>query len=375
MAGLQYVDIPGYAAIIFRRTYADLTKAGALIDRSLKWLGGSSARWISQQHKWVFPSSATLEFGNLEREQDKFRYQSAEFQYIGFDELTQFEESQYRYLFSRLRRLEGVNIPLRMRSASNPGNIGHDWVKRRFMIEGHLHGRIFIPARLDDNPSLDKNKYIESLNELDPITRRQYLLGDWTARHGGSIFLREWFKDKICGAPPHDVRVVRYWDLAATKPKDGRDPDWTVGVKMGAKDGFFYVMDVQRFRGSPSTVEDRVRLTAKLDGVKTRVYMEQEPGSSGVSLIDYYHRKILSGYIFYGVKTTGSKSERAAPFSSACEGGLVSLVDGSWIGSFLDELEAFPVGSHDDQVDASSGAFEQLTRHGNIEVGRGTLSW
>jgi predicted phage terminase large subunit-like protein len=243
------------------------------------------------------------------------------------------------------------------------------------MIEGHLHGRIFIPAKLDDNPSLDKNKYIESLNELDPITRRQYLLGDWTARHGGSIFLREWFKDKICGAPPHDVRVVRYWDLAATKPKDGRDPDWTVGVKMGAKDGFFYVMDVQRFRGSPSTVEDRVRLTAKLDGVKTRVYMEQEPGSSGVSLIDYYHRKILSGYIFYGVKTTGSKSERAAPFSSACEGGLVSLVDGSWIGSFLDELEAFPVGSHDDQVDAASGAFEQLTRHGNIEVGRGTLSW
>lgn len=360
MAALQYVEIPRYAAIIFRRTYADLTKAGALIDRSLDWLGGTSAQWRAQEHKWIFPSGATIEFGNLEREQDKFRYQSAEFQYIGFDELTQFEESQYRYLFSRLRRLEGSNIPLRMRSASNPGNIGHDWVKRRFMLEGLQNGRIFIPALLDDNPSLDKQEYVKSLNQLDPITRRQYLLGDWTAKHGGSIFQREWFTDNIVNIAPHKIRCVRYWDLAATKPRQGTDPDWTVGVKMGKHKDITYVTDVQRFRGSPAIVENKIALTAQLDGQQTRIFMEQEPGSSGVSQIDYYHRKVLSGYSFYGVKTTGSKAERAAPFSSACEAGLVKLVQGNWIGAYLDELEAFPMGGHDDQVDASSGAFSQL---------------
>lgn len=178
MGALQFVNEPGYSAIIFRRTYADLALPGALMDRSEEWLGGTDAHWNSIKHIWTFPSGATLTFGNLEHERDKYRYQSAEFQYIAFDELTQFLESQYRYLFSRLRRLEGSFVPLRMRSASNPGGIGHDWVKRRFLVEGEAHGRVFIPAKLDENPYLDQATYIQSLSELDPITRRQYLEGD-----------------------------------------------------------------------------------------------------------------------------------------------------------------------------------------------------
>jgi len=189
------------------------------------------------------------------------------------------------------------------------------------------------------------------------------------------LFLREWFNDNIVNAAPYDVRTVRYWDLAATKPKQGSNPDYTVGIKMGAKDGFYYVMDVQRFRGTPSNVENRIKLTARLDGLPTRIYMEQEPGSSGVNTIDNYHRKVLSGYTFYGVKTTGSKAERAAPLSSACEAGLVKLVQGTWLNTYLDEMEAFPVGSHDDQVDASSGAFTQL-RPGKLDVGTsGNIPW
>jgi len=74
MAALQYVTVPHYSAILFRRTYADLTLPGALIDRSLEWLGGTDAKWNSQQHEWNFPSSATLAFGNLERLQDMYRY-------------------------------------------------------------------------------------------------------------------------------------------------------------------------------------------------------------------------------------------------------------------------------------------------------------
>jgi len=374
MGALQFVDVPRYSAILFRRTYNDLSLPGALMDRAMEWLGGTGAHWNSMKHIWTFPSGATLTFGNLEHSQDRFRYQSAEFQYIGFDELTQFLLLQYRYLFSRLRRLEGMYVPLRMRSASNPGNIGHDWVKRRFLIEGEEHGRPFIKALLDDNLNLDRAKYVESLNQLDPITRKQYLLGDWSARHGGSIFKREWLQ--IIPEAPADIRKVRYWDLAATKPKQGKQPDYTVGALLGEKDGFYYICDIRRMQGSPAEVESLIKQTAQLDGKKIRVYMEQEPGSSGVSVIDYYARKVLQGYIFRGEKTTGSKEERAAPVSSAAEARNIKLVNSGWkINDLLDEFEAFPIGAHDDQVDAVSGAFLKLTETGKMEVGTGPGPW
>jgi predicted phage terminase large subunit-like protein len=366
MAALQFVDIPEYSAIIFRRSFTDLALPGALMDRSQEWLGGSKARFNSLNHIWTFPSGATLAFGNLEHEQDKFRYQSAEFQYIGFDELTQFLESQYRYLFSRLRRPAESPIPLRMRAASNPGNIGHDWVKQRFMIEGSQYGRVFIPAKLEDNPSLDREKYVESLTELDPITRMQYLNGEWTARHGGNIFLREWFQ--IEKEAPATLHPVRFWDMAATEPKRNRDPDYTVGALVGEATGVFYILDIKRIRKAPPQVEALIKQTAQTDPPGTRTFMEQEPGSSGVGQIDYYARQVLNGYPFWGVKSTGPKAERAVPVSSAAEAGNVKVKQAPWNNAFLDEFEGFPQGSHDDQVDAVSGAFQQLRSHGDIRA-------
>jgi len=358
MAALQYVDVPGYAAILFRRTYADLSLPGALMSRSHEWLGGK-AKWRDSTKTWIFPSGATLSFGYLENEKDKYRYQSAEFQFIGFDELTQFTETQYRYLFSRLRRLEGVDIPLRMRSASNPGGEGHEWVKQRFIVEGWSKGRPFVPAKLDDNPYLDRDEYIKSLNELDPITREQLLEGDWEAKEAGRKFKRHWFE--IVDAAPAGVRRVRYWDLAATEPKPGKDPDWTAGVLMCEKDGIFFLIDVKRTRETPLGVEKLIKQTAELDGRNVEIYIEQEPGSSGKNTIDRYRREVLKGFVCYGHKTTGSKEMRANPVSSAAEAGNVKLVRGAWINDFLDEIEMFPYGAHDDQVDATSGAFEMLT--------------
>jgi len=360
MGALQFVDVPHYSAILFRRTYNDLALPGALMDRAIEWLGGTQAHWNSMKHIWTFPSKATLTFGNLEHSQDRFRYQSAEFQYIGFDELTQFLLLQYRYLFSRLRRLEGMYVPLRMRSASNPGNIGHDWVKRRFLTEGSKYGRPFIKALLGDNANLDREKYVESLNQLDPITRRQYLDGDWTAKHGGSKFQREWFK--IVGEKPADAYSVRYWDMAATTPTQGKDPDYVVGLKLSEKQGIYYVEDIRRTRASPQTIEKLIQQTAMLDGYDVDVYMEQEPGSEGISLISHYSRNILKGFTFRGNKATGSKEIRANPVSSASEAGNVKLVNGTGINEFLDEVEGFPLGAHDDQVDALSGAFSMLRK-------------
>ena len=380
MAGLQYAEIPRYNAIIFRRTYQDLMLAGALMDRSLEWLKPTDAHWNAKDYFWTFPSGATLSFGYLKSELDKYRYQSAEFQYIAFDELTQFTESQYRYLFSRLRRLKHAPIPLRMRSATNPGGVGHDWVKRRFIVPCSKHQdgfqgtceacremawrgiqkRAFVPALLDENPYLDRETYKQSLSELDPITRRQLLSGDWTARHGGSKFRREWFQ--IVGEAPIDAKRVCYWDMAATTPQLGKDPDYTVGAKLAEKGGVCYVEDIRRIRASPADVEKLILQTAVLDGKTVDIYMEIEPGSAGISLVNHYARNILTGFTFRGSKTTGSKEIRANPVSSAAEAGNLKLVNGTWINDFLDEAEAFPLAEHDDQVDAVSGAFEKLMK-------------
>jgi hypothetical protein len=131
-AALQFVEVPEYSAILFRRTFADLSLPGALIPMSHSWLSGTDAVWDAQRHQWNFPSGATLAFGYIDTENDHYRYQGAEFQFIGFDELTQFREMQYRYMMSRLRRPEGMTLPLRVRAASNPGGIGHEWVRDRF---------------------------------------------------------------------------------------------------------------------------------------------------------------------------------------------------------------------------------------------------
>lgn len=371
MGALQYVHQPGYAAILFRRTYTDLSLPEGLMDRADEWLGPSLARWSEKEKTWHFPSGATLTFGYLEYEKHKYRYQGAAFQFIGFDELTQFTESQYRYLFSRLRKLEDFEIPLRMRSASNPGGVGHEWVKQRFIVEGEEHNRPFVPARLEDNPSLHRESYIESLMELDPTTRQQLLEGDWTAAAPGNMFQRAWFP--IIDEAPAGIQKVRYWDLAATEAKEGKDPDWTAGLKMAEKDGQYYIFDVTRTRSTPKYVEDLVKQTAAIDTKETYIYMEQEPGSAGVSSIDHYRREVLKGYAFWGIKTTGSKATRAAPVSSQAEAGNVFLVRGPWIGTFLDEVEQFPLGGHDDQVDAMSGAFEAL--HRTFDMTKWTKQW
>jgi predicted phage terminase large subunit-like protein len=297
---------------------------------------------------------------------DHFRYQSAAFQYIGFDELSHFEEQQYRYMFSRLRRLEGVEVPLRMRSASNPGGVGHDWVKRRFIDPGSPE-RPFIPSRLEDNPYLDRESYVESLKELDPTTREQLLNGDWVVRPPGGMFKRGWFT-LVKEAPTAGVKAVRYWDLAATAPTPNKTPAYTAGVLVLLKDGVYYIADIQHFQGTPMQVEARVAQTAVLDRVRpypVQTWMEQEPGSSGVNTIDHYAREVLLGYAFHGDKVTGSKEIRAAPVSSAAEAGNVMLLLGPWVEAFLDEVEVFPEGKYKDQVDALSGAVSKLA--GSIE--------
>lgn len=172
------------------------------------------------------------------------------------------------------------------------------------------------------------------------------------------MFQKEWFK--IVDDYPRKARQVRYWDLAATEAKPGKDPDWTAGARVAEQDGIYYIVDIAHVRTTPKGVEDLVQQTAQLDSKRVTIHMEQEGGSSGVNTIDHYRRKVLNGYSFYGDKKTSNKIERAAPVSSAAEAGNIKMVRGIWNKAFLDEIDVFPRGKHDDMVDAVSGAFTML---------------
>lgn len=178
------------------------------------------------------------------------------------------------------------------------------------------------------------------------------------APRGGGMFKRHWFA--IVDAAPAEAKSARYWDMAATAESTGADPDWTVGAKAALLDGVYYITDIRRVRASPLGVEKLVCQTAELDGIKTEIGMEQEPGASGKSVIDHYARTVLLGFAFRGDRVSGAKIERANPLSAAAEAGNVKLVRGDWNKDFLDEIEIFPNGAHDDQVDAVTGAFHAL---------------
>lgn len=367
MAAMQYVDIPNYSAILFRRTYADLALPGAIMDRFVSWMAPhSDVRWNSNNYTAVFPSGARISFGYLNNSQDYLRYKGAEFQFIGMDEVTEIRESDYRYLFSRLRRPASgplSQVPLRMRAASNPAP---NWVRQRFIVEGRETGRIFVPSKLTDNPGIDAASYRQTLQSLDPVERRRLEEGDWWTTSLGSLFERESFVI----IDPLDVpevtnaaRVVRFWDLAATEPSQSNpDPDWTVGTLMLFDQGVAYVLDVKKARVNGHQVENLISQTAYEDGHAVAIRMEQEPGSSGKALLDQYARYVLPGYDFAGIRATGDKVTRARPFAAAVANGNVRLVRAPWLTEWLDEFASFPeAANHDDQVDSAVGAFTHLT--------------
>lgn len=171
------------------------------------------------------------------------------------------------------------------------------------------------------------------------------------------------FKVAMIGAieaEPASWRWLRAWDLAATEDVGTANPDWTVGVKMGkGPDGQFVVADVVRVRGGPDVVERLIKATADRDGKSVRISLPQDPGQAGKSQVLYLTRKLV-GYTVESSPETGDKSTRAAPLASQMNVGNVAIVRGSWNAPYLDELSTFPSGSKDDQVDASSRAFNGL---------------
>ncbi len=182
-----------------------------------------------------------------------------------------------------------------------------------------------------------------------------------TAREG--CFLRSgWFT--INDAAPARMRSrLRYWDLASAAPGCG---DFTAGALMAVDEGgIYWLQDMIRFQAGPAERNRIILSTASIDAGRygrVRIVVEQPPGA-GSEVCDALVRQ-LAGYPVSTDRVHRDKVTRAEPFAAQAEAGNVRLVKGDWNGRFLEEVASFPLGRHDDQVDAASGAFNGLCAPG-----------
>lgn len=359
MAALMFVEVPGYNALLLRKTYTDLALPEAIMSRSHEWLADTDATWNGAEYRWTFPSGATLSFGYLNHDSDKYRYQSSAYAFIGWDELTQWPSEPYLYMFSRLRRLTSVDFPVRMRGATNPGGVGHHWVYERFVVDS---GQPFIPSRLSDNPHINREAYRRTLSELDETTRRQLEDGEWVLDPHGKPFNRAWYRDSNRYVPAAELgkdppRAGRYISLdTALEVKERSDwTAWTVADVMG--DYSLRVREVGRAKLTFPELVDHIASLArqwdydhKLNGVLI------EGAASGKPAIQSLRQGVdskLAGLIVE-VTPRGSKVERASQAAIWCKRGRVHLPvpRDEWLADFERELFTFPDVDHDDRVDS-----------------------
>lgn len=399
---VRHHDNPLFGGVIFRRNTVQVRNEGGLWDESMKLYMPLGAHPREAFLEWEFPLGMRMKFSHLENEKTVYDWQGAQIAYIGFDELTHFTEKQFWYMLSRNRSTSGV--PGYVRATCNPDAASWvrklvDWwiddkgfaiheragVLRWFIRQDDtiiwadskqelidLYGSdqqpksfTFIPSSIRDNKILmDKDPaYLSNLMSLPRVERKRLLDGNWNVRpSAGAYFERGWFE--ICEV--HDLsiaRTVRYWDKAATKPsEENKDPDWTRGLLMHQlQNGMWVVTDVRGMRDSPLKVERFVLNTAYQDGENVTICVEEDPGSAGKADAANYVR-LLAGFNVRVRKPTEDKITRALPVSAQCEAGNVKLLRAPWNEEFLNELENFPEGSHDDQVDCLSGAFNEMTQ-------------
>jgi len=155
-------------------------------------------------------------------------------------------------------------------------------------------------------------------------------------------------------------KIVRFWDKASTKDAGC----FTAGVKMARirkrKEIKFVIMDVCRGQWASEVREKRIKDIAHIDGVRTIIWHEQEPGAGGKESAEATNKNLL-GFAAYYEKPKGDKIYRADPFSVAVNDGFVWMLKGPWNKEFIEEYEFFPNSTYKDQVDAGGAAFAKLT--------------
>ncbi len=232
-AFLYALKYAGSKQLLLRRTLPELEKS--LIRTALTLYPRIVYKYTASKHVLEFINGSLLDFGYCDSENDVYRYQSAEYDVIRFDELTHFTEQMYLYLMSRLR---GANsFPKQIKSTTNPGGVGHAWVKARFIDIGppgkehtirqksdipaeqgkseRTGSRIFIQSYVHDNRFLMENDpgYVTRLKNLSASDRRALYEGNWDVFEGQ--YFTEWDRQVHVREPfpiPTHWRVYRTID-------------------------------------------------------------------------------------------------------------------------------------------------------------------
>ncbi|MFW6086154.1 MAG: phage terminase large subunit [Myxococcota bacterium] len=405
MAPLLGLTRPGFGGIIFRRTRPQLFGPGSVWEAASEiypLLGGRSRTHPSAD--WRFPSGATMQFASLQHEHDVHEHQSKAYAFIGFEEGTHFTEHQLWYLMSRLRSVSGVTGHMRITCNPDPDHVirklidwwldadGYpipersgvvrwfvrlsdgslDWADdRETLVSRHPTSLplsfTFIAAKLEDNVDLVQKDphYRAKLSNLPRVQQLQLLGGNWNVRsEAGDYFQRSWFE--IVDAVPGGVTgTVRFWDKAATSPSDGSpDPDWTRGAKVHRhKDGSLTIEHIEGLRRGPADVLAAMKRLAEQDGKRCKVGFWVDPGQAGIADRNATLKELF-GWPTHAIRASRHKEHYASVWSPLAKAQQIRIVRGPWNDAFLAEAEAFPLGRHDDQVDAVSGAVQVLSQSG-----------
>jgi len=398
-----------FKAVIFRRTMAEVIKAGGLWDEASQLYFLLGARKNENERWFQFASGARVSFGHLQYDETVNEWKSAQIALLEFDQLETFSEVQFFYMLSRNRSLCGVRPYVRATCNPEPGwlaNLLAWWIgedgyaipdrsgKIRWMVrvgqqiewfDTECRARetypdippksvAFVLATVFDNQVLLSKDpgYIANLKAL-PLIDRERLLGDaqrggnWKIKPAaGKVFNRAWFK--VVNAVPAGGVVVRRWDFAATeKQLNKSDPDYTASCLMLMVRGEYYILDVTNEQLPPSKVDETFENISRQDvarlakeGRQYRVRWEQEPGSAS-KRESYRMTKRLAGIDARGVTSQKDKLVRAKPLAAQAEVGNVYLLEGAWNDAFLTHMHGQPELPHDDIMDAASGAFYDLT--------------
>lgn len=287
LMGAINMAMEGGRSLVVRRSYADLSLPGAIMARSHEWLQKTPARWKTQDRQWLFPSGGLIQFGYLDTEQDKYRYQGAEFTGLFVDELTQFTESQFLYLISRVRKAKDNPIRIQIRSASNPGGIGHEWVFDRYIA--NPEDRLFIPATLEDNPHINQEEYRSSLELLDAVTRDQLLHGKWVRDNNGLIYSFMEEKNLIEELPllNKTYRYICAVDLGASA-KAETTAFVVLAYSTISPDALYIIQSFARADMIPSTIAEQLRI---LDEEFSLDYIIVDAGALGRGYVEEFRRR------------------------------------------------------------------------------------
>lgn len=413
LEALRHKEVQGFGAVIFRHNYNQISSEGGLWDASKKLYakvpGAKSG--TTPRFNWRFSGKSKLTFAHIEKDDDLSSWQGTEIAYIGFDELTHFSKKQFLYMLSRNRSTCGIR-PY-MRATCNPDsdswvadfiswwidpdtgyaipersgivrymvniNDNISWFATReegvqFAIEQGVpkdeaefstKSVTFIASSLQDNKILMETDpgYMANLRALPLIDMERLLKGNWKIKAAAGLFFRRTQIEMIEAIPADVVSWVRAWDLAASKETKDGDPDYTACCLMGKRrDGRYVIADVMNKRLSASEVRILVKMTAKADKAKYgRVVqkLSQDPGQAGKEQAESYV-KMLSGFIVKTATESGSKESRAEPLAAQWQVGNVQVLEADWNEMYFNQMESFPESKHDDMVDGSSSAFNEL---------------